>query len=545
MTTEAKIRTLTIRLLREEFNSATAFSDNFGRDSKRALKLYKWEGIEGAELFIGQIFAKPPSWIAFLQEQSNELPEDLIASGAGAILFLPVEDRTLALCFGHAHMTLNDDAFERQFGLKVTLNSVPRNGLRSLDLATPDAVTFQKRVQASKDSDVQDFGVDMLRDLARVAGGTPSDKAFAKFIAGRDSLSITCSVNSSGLVEKCKDILSIYLAKEYKKHFPWVDNLQVELRKDILEKLDKNLMTALDSMRAGAPSDLHMAPPEVVSYEEGSLLHYNGFGSSGAQFHSLSVEDYVGELNRCKCKDDISKIKEKHRIRARSSISEEFSEKWKVYDCFTYETSLGSGKNQQNYVLFAGIWYAIDNNFKKRVDAHFATIRKVNIVGRTICRNERELIADLHANRPDLLMLDQEKINPKGVRYANIEPCDFLSKNKEFIHLKDGHSSGPISHLWSQGIVSAEALVSDTDFRAKLRAIVKSKKRGFEAYIPRGNEKVVREEYTAVYGIMRKPYADGSFDIPFFSKVSLQAACERLEQFNIGVALEIIPKPAN
>ena len=42
-----------------------------------------------------------------------------------------------------------------------------------------------------------------------------------------------------------------------------------------------------------------MAPPEIVNYTEGSQLHYNGFGSHGTNFHSLSIEDYVAELERC------------------------------------------------------------------------------------------------------------------------------------------------------------------------------------------------------------------------------------------------------
>jgi uncharacterized protein (TIGR04141 family) len=544
MVAGAKTRTLSIRLLRKGHTSATAFGQGFGPDTGRALRRFDWTGVEGAELFIGQIFSKSPSWISFLQEQSEALPGNLTASGAGAVLFLPIKKQTVALCFGHAHMSLNDDAFERQFGLKVTLNAVPRDGLRTLDLATPDAVTFQKRVQASKDSDVQAFGVDMLRDLARVAGGTPTDLQFAKFVAGKDSLSITCNVDSADLLDKCKEVLGVYAAKTYQKQFAWVDNMRVVNEKSILEELDNQLFKALTELRGGADNELHMAPPEIVSYEEGSLLHYNGFGSSGTHFHSLSIEDYVSELNRCGFKDGITEIKEKHHIRAKSSSSEEFSERWKVYKCFTFETTLGADANQQSYVLFAGDWYCIDKQFKKMVEAHYDAIPKVQIVGATTCRNERELIADLVANRPDLLMLDQVKINPKGVRYANIEPCDFFSTTKQFIHLKDGQSSGPISHLWAQGVVSAEALVSDPDFRSKLRKIVKDKGGGFEAFLPMANSKVVREDYTVVYGIMRKPYADGSFDLPFFSKVSLQAATERIAQLNIPVALEVIPKPA-
>ncbi|MDC7817494.1 MULTISPECIES: TIGR04141 family sporadically distributed protein [Pseudomonas] len=172
-----KVRTLSVRLLRSECAADEALKEEYLSGARlNRLTRSAWPGIEGAELLVGQIFTSRPGWISFVEEQAGAgtQPDNLIASGAGGVLFLPVDDRIFAVCFGHIHM------FERQFGLKVTLNSVPCDGLRTLDLATPDAVTFQKRVQASKDSDVQDFGVDVLRDLARVAGGTPSEATFAK-----------------------------------------------------------------------------------------------------------------------------------------------------------------------------------------------------------------------------------------------------------------------------------------------------------------------------------------------------------------------------
>ena len=56
---------------------------------------------------------------------------------------------------------------------------------------------------------------------------------------------------------------------------------------------------------------------------------------------------------------------------------------------------------------------------------------------------------------------------------------------------------------------------------------------------------MVREDYGIVYGIMRKPYADGSVGLPFFSKVSLQAAVERISQFGIPLVIELIEKPGS
>ena len=94
---------------------------------------------------------------------------------------------------------------------------------------------------------------------------------------------------------------------------------------------------------------------------------------------------------------------------------------------------------------------------------------------------------------------------------ASLEPCDFLSTAKQFIHLKDGHDSAPISHFWNQGVVSAEAFVADGQFRRDFRAAVKRRQRrarkaGFERLLPDGRSRPVPSDFTVIYGIMRKRY---------------------------------------
>lgn len=113
---KTRLRTLNVRLLREGRTIGDAFSPTFSQGSDRALAQRPWNGVEGASLFIGQIYSNPPSWVEFLSPQSEDLPTDIFASGAGAVVFLPVGDRTAAICFGHVHIALNDDAFERQSG---------------------------------------------------------------------------------------------------------------------------------------------------------------------------------------------------------------------------------------------------------------------------------------------------------------------------------------------------------------------------------------------------------------------------------------------
>ena len=148
----------------------------------------------------------------------------------------------------------------------------------------------------------------------------------------------------------------------------------------------------------------------------------------------------------------------------------------------------------------------------------------------------------------NLISMDQTKVAPKGAANAALEPCDFFSRTKQFIHLKDGHSSAPLSHLWNQGLVAAEAFVSDEVFRKGFRSAAKLRekkfsKRGFIKLLPDGRSKPVPSDFTIVFGVMRHPYvASGKMGLPFFSKVALRAVAERITLMGFPVELHLIEK---
>lgn len=161
-----KSMSLSVRLLRQESIVEDALRDDHQLEEKAA-KL--------GRLFIGQAPARPPSWLEFVRQFAKEDLRKLVNQSCAAVLFLDVTldgkprvKRMMAVSFGTGHHALNPDAFERGFGLRVVLNAVTRSGLRSLDVATLDATTFLKRIQASRDADLQGFGIDIDRDLLRL-----------------------------------------------------------------------------------------------------------------------------------------------------------------------------------------------------------------------------------------------------------------------------------------------------------------------------------------------------------------------------------------
>ena len=130
-------------------------------------------------LFVGQSLALPPTWFGFVDAFAKGTLPKLVNQRCATVLFLDVAvdrksaKRVVALSFGTGHLFLDPDAFERRFGLRVVLNAVARSNLRSLDIATLDVTTFQKRIQASRDADLRGFGIDVDRDLLRLAAGSP------------------------------------------------------------------------------------------------------------------------------------------------------------------------------------------------------------------------------------------------------------------------------------------------------------------------------------------------------------------------------------
>lgn len=88
-----------------------------------------------------------------------------------------------------------------------------------------DSTTIQKRIQASRKADLQGFGIDLQNDLLRLAGGVPTDTAFANALAGRDALTLTSKLLATEIPEKCKTALRLFDANDYKKDYSFIDGV--------------------------------------------------------------------------------------------------------------------------------------------------------------------------------------------------------------------------------------------------------------------------------------------------------------------------------
>lgn len=538
--------TLSIRLLRKKWNITNSL--------RKESQLERVEANEG-QIYIAQTPESAPKWLNIINEFSAAGDIQLENKSCSAIIFIEVQpddrrqtSRTFALTFGTGHHALEHDAFVRGFGLKVALNSISRSALKNIDTATLDSTTIQRRIQASRKSDLSGFGIDFQSDLLRLAGGVPTDSNFAKAITGRDALTLTTKISSNEIKVKCKEALKLFNANDYKKDFSFVDHIIPVYDKATTNALDRKLFSELKALLNGTPSDLHIATPEVIDPEETRSFAYFGLGfNSGTKntYEEIAIEDYIHELSSGRPNDvpDIASLKASHEIMIVTNGHGDKTKRQRIYDCFVFEATY----NSKSYVIFSGSWYCIEKNFFELVNNEFNSLIHKPFRRSTRAKNEQEFIEELNTDQ-NLLNLDKVKASPSGAKGSNLEPCDFLSRKKEFIHLKDGHSSAPISHLWNQGLVSAESFLRDEVFRKAFRdsAIERQKsfkKAGFEKTLPDGRSKPNASEYKVIFGVMRHRYTKSNkLGLPFFSKVSLRAVASRIQLMGYTVEVHLIEK---
>ena len=516
----AKSVTVSLRLLSAGKTNAQALRDDHGLDQLPT---------QTGELYVGQALEHPPGWLAVINHYAQQ-PQRLMSQSCAAVLFLSVTpadngpDRTFAICFGTGHHALEPDTFESNFGLKVVLNSVKRDRLRTIDTVGLDATVMQKRAQASRNVDLRDFGIDAYQDLLRLVSGSPHNIAFANSLAGRDALTLRASLKPSDLPKRCQRALTLFASTEYKTDFGFIDHV-TPVGDNLARELDTLAYAALTDMVGGGVSDLHLALPNLPSPEIGFEIGYFGAGlrpGTKQIYGELAIEDYVAELQAgdFPAIGEMATLRASHEIRVIENGQGDTKHRRKLYSCFVFETE----RDDHTYVLFDGQWRCVDRDFYKEVQAVYVRLLKPAFVVATTAVHERAFITELYA-RGDLLNIDQVKASPRGAKGANLEPCDFLSLTRQFIHLKDGHGSAPLSHLWNQGLVASASFLYKKLFRAKFRQEakkrqVKAGKTGFDSILPMGSQTPDPRQYTVIFGVMRRLYqASGDLGLPFFSKV--------------------------
>lgn len=522
-----KTQKLTVLLLKEDLDSfEEAIRDN--RDVCW-LELRDDINLDGRFAYIAS-HPHPPSWAEYVEPALDGDLGSAFNSSSYGVLFLNAAGRAFAFTFGYGWSLLKPDVYELGFGLRVALNRVDPTHLRSLDLLAYEDLVITTRRQTSRGSELGSFSPDVTTDVLRGVVGSPrGDLKWMRSIGGKDALTIRAPISIEELGGALENILKAYQDDSYRERFGWIDHLGKVDDKGVSYELDSLLV---EYLRSNTWERAYLAPPEPIDWER-----VEGFGFSGTRdktrYEDLLIEDYFASLGEDKLRDlDIETLR-RHKAGVYWTGSDRLDKRWGVYSCLVWETE----HQDRLYALLGGTWFQVEIAFAEQVCEYLASIDTTPLDLPSALSGEWEQAYNERAaaSREDLCLLDRKLFTLPGAN-STIEFCDLLSLNKQIIHVKRRTRSATLSHLFSQGAVSAEAFLVEDSLREDVRTHLDAINHGvFTDVVP--IDRPIPGEYEITFAIIEKPVPEWPEALQFFSKLNLMQRAKHLRTLGFRVRL--------
>lgn len=478
-----------------------------------------------APLFFKQTPANTPAWVRLFRPHIGASLDSLRNSGSAAVLLVEKSSRLFAITFGYGKSLLKPDCYEENFGLKVVLNLVDPEKLRSIDAQSLDAVPVQVRSQAGTATSLSEFGFDVERDLIYAATGQPKEAEFGKQITGKDSIKLSVPIDLGELGGLLDKLLTKYTEDTYKENFGWIDNLS-EVRDHIfLARLDTAFGEKISSKDFNRT---WLALPDIIEWPDFLGFKYQQAKRGGLldDIDWLSYLEFVGDKS-----PHTPETFRKHRVLCISASSEMPVHEWPVYKCAYCELELDGG----TYALNNGKWYRVDEDFLGNLNKVIEAIPASAITLPDYeDKTEGEYNERVYEGDKNYFALMDKKNISYGGGSSKIEFCDLFTKDQHLIHVKRYGGSSVLSHLFAQGLVSTRLLLADADFRVEV-----NKKLPISHKLKNPNKKPNPSDFEVVYAIASKSPA-AQFKLPLFSKINLRNAYRQLELLSVRTTIAIV-----
>lgn len=485
-------------------------------------------------LSIGYNRRSAPRWAKYLKDHiTNERLGDLRNASTSAALLFSVSERTFIACFGFGRSMVNLELCEPDFGLKVVVNSIKPNRLKSIDARGFEEITRNTKRDVSRESALSAFEIDVERDVVRSLTGSPEDESLAKRISGADALGLNTKRQLPELPKLCSELLDAYTSTTYRNRgFEFIDHLRRVTNKGEKAELDQTLIEAL---REGgdALDDLHLAIPEAIDWLAVDGVRLSGERAGNDLHPDPSISAYL--RLRADKEIDLSRLK-RDRVMAIGAETEEPIGHWPVYRCIVYETR----RNGRLYVLSAGDWFWVAEDYAEKVTEYVAALPELELELPDCPLGSREDAYNVAAAEATGCLCLDGKFVTSSVPDP-VEICDLLSPDHKLIHVKKRGASSTLSHLFNQGVNSAEWLREDADFRAEAREKASDIDPQLAEVLPSGEFQP--SDYEISFVVITRSERDSPLTLPFFSLVSLRNAARTLRNQGYRVTVKAVREP--
>jgi uncharacterized protein (TIGR04141 family) len=494
---------------------------------------------DGARLyvFVGQ--DHPPRWLGELR-QHFDIAGQITTSSAAAVLLFWSADRLFASTFAHGWMYLEEHRFEGDFGIRAAINALDDTKLKRLERANlGDALRavalspFQRGLTS--------FGLDDALDLIRKISGRTRDDASANSMTGSRSLRLTGELGIADLPELAADALEYFQSDAYQQtQFAILDSVMPVADRELCDELD-NLAAA--AIRAGEER-FELGLP--IGFDDQAVSYrFKGPGLRGAR-PDLLLRHYTHAMGE-RLPDLTAETLRNHRIIAEFE-EDRPSVQWPVRSALV-GSLIHAG---ERFAINEGEWYRIEQAFREAIEENFNGLVEPWPVPPEPLRKiydeegnghyEAEVVYNARfAATHAYVLLDRALIQVPGVDRSEFETCDLLDiTGKRFLHIKkSSRRSSVLSHFFKQGANSARHFSMFAHAWTRLRELVEERA-GAPSAAQLDDVLNDGRPWRVEFIIADTPRANGAFNIPFFSKVSLRDEVRMLRAMQYEASLRFI-----
>ncbi|MFJ9952574.1 DUF6119 family protein [Kitasatospora sp. NPDC091207] len=528
----------------------TALRSDYEKQQGFQVKTVNIAGIPGVASYGVIGVGRKPPWQGDLVRLVSE-PVDLTNHLAAAAVLLPVDDRVFAVCFGSGHLLLESLFITPSFGLDFALRTVDPGTVSELTHTRMDSRAYTDRSSTARGQHIRTFDLDEYGEICtRVVGRAmeiglsaelnPRIRKARPRVLGSDSLNVRLALEGPHLVSDLRAI-GAQLDREPDSGFERISYVRHLARTDPrIAVLDTQLAEALHSS-AGSGRVAFATPSALldVMAESQSARVSPRRGRKPFLAEEVTLDSLQGLLDALPAEERLDALK-RVGIQLMTDIDGGVpigpatdALKW-----ISAEFALGNS----TFVRHQNRWYEIGANHVEYVDTE---VRKLFAAspdyGLPAWPTQDEALAEglknthensynrLAARALEWAFLDggliQCKLHPHG-----FEAADLIAPDGTLVHVKRAKDSGPLSHLFVQGHVSADALHAESDAN---EALVTAVRKRFPTF-PEGRF----EPRRVVFAIALKTGAALTPDSLFtVSKISLLHTARALQ--NLGIEVHV------
>ena len=507
-------------------------------------------------LYLPESQQTPPPWIHLVEGFGFE--SDRMSVSNRALILVKFKyynaSRYVAFVFGQGRHMLKPELIDRKFGLRAALNAMYKSGERGQDATRVQQVnaktvahtTIRVNRQANAIVEFEQFELDSERDLLSAVTGKPYDESrWGSRIRGSEAVTIYTDVELDGLGDLAKKLVRLGSRKDYQERFGWIDHVIAIKDPVCLNRLRAEVVSAVRSNS----DKVNMAPPELIDWGDITSFGYrissagNILPPSGVQ--ELNIERYLDILGRNRDRLRFKSM-QRHHVVALDGQGQ-VAHEWPVARTLLAEIDLDS----DTYLLEDGNFYRVSKNFMNNLDEYIDDIGDFSgkLPPASIGSN-RDLEPEASYNKraadgsTSRILLDRELIYMPHIT-GPIEICDVLTSSGEFIHIKRKLGSSALSHLFAQGIVSAELFLTNDKFRDKVREkihdVADKCDDGDQFMRALDFEALEARNIKIVYAVIAKWNGRKTSEaLPFFSKVNLRRTVRELRRLGFEVLFQPI-----